>query len=112
MSIVDKAHASQIVTKKGKQFKFDSIECLIPAILSFENGESQLEYILVSDYMNPGTLINAKDAFYLISPRIKSPMGMNLSAFSQPVNDFIKLNSDDDQLFSWSSLNERFASLR
>ena len=29
MNIVDKTHSAQYVTKKGKQFKFDAIECMV-----------------------------------------------------------------------------------
>ena len=29
MTIVDKQHAAEIVTKKGKPFKYDAIECMV-----------------------------------------------------------------------------------
>ncbi len=50
MNIVDKTHAAQYVTKKGKQFKFDAIECMVNdlsekneadyAVLPIENTSS------------------------------------------------------------------------
>ncbi|SNR73220.1 nitrous oxide reductase accessory protein NosL [Lutibacter flavus] len=78
MNIVDKTHAAQYVTKKGKQFKFDAIECLVNDLN--EKNEQDLAVILVADYGNPGNMIDAKTATYLISTGIKSPMGANLSA--------------------------------
>ncbi len=81
MTVVDKTHGAEYVTKKGKAYTFDSVECLVRKI-NQENNEEQLAFILVDDYNRPGVLINAKDAFYLISEKIKSPMGANLSAFA------------------------------
>jgi len=77
MNIVDKTHAAQYVTKKGKQFKFDAIECLVNDLS--KKGEQDLAIILVADYGKPGDMIDAKTATYIISSAIKSPMGANLS---------------------------------
>ena len=37
MNIVDQNHSAQYVTKKGKQFKFDAIECMVNEVN--EKGE-------------------------------------------------------------------------
>ena len=68
MNIVDKTHAAQYVTKKGKQFKFDSIECMVNDLQ--EKDEEELAFILIADYGDPGKMIGAKTAFYLISELI------------------------------------------
>lgn len=81
MTVVDKTHAAQYVTKKGKASMFDAIECLVMKV-NREHNEDLLAFILVADYNNPGNLIDAKTASYLISKKIKSPMGANLSAFN------------------------------
>jgi len=81
MTVVDKMHACEYVTKKGKSYPFDAIECMTQKI-NQENNESELAFILVSDYQNLGKLIDAENATYLITEKIKSPMGANLSAFS------------------------------
>lgn len=79
MTIMDDKHASEIVTKKGKVYTFDSIECMLR---SLEYHEADAEMILVMDFNNPGTFIEAENAVFLISPDIPSPMGANLSAFT------------------------------
>ena len=80
MAIVEKTHAAQYVTKKGRAYKFDAIECLINGIKNKPIDE--FSFLLVIDYLNPGELIDANVAIYLISEEIKSPMGENLTAFS------------------------------
>lgn len=79
MTIVDNQHAAQLVTQKGRAFKFDAIECMINDL---KRREGQvLSILLVNDYDHPGELISAFEATYLISEEIPSPMGGNLSAF-------------------------------
>lgn len=106
MNIVDRAHAAQYVTKKGKQFKFDAVECLVNALKDKE--ESDLAFILVADYSNPGNMIEAKSASYLISEAIKSPMGANLSALSS-VKTANQLKSEHTgDVYTWKSLKAKF----
>ena len=57
MTIVDKQHASELVTTKGKVYKFDAIECMIN--FKSENPSKDFELELVNDYKNPGQLIDA-----------------------------------------------------
>lgn len=79
MTIVDKQHASELVTSKGKVYKFDAIECMI----NFRKEHEDIQYALylVNDFSNPGEMIDATMATFLISENISSPMGANLSAF-------------------------------
>jgi copper chaperone NosL len=79
MTIVDKQHAAQIVTKTGKAFKYDAIECMLNDLREWEHPE--VRHYLVADYANPGELTNALDAAYLRSQEIPSPMGEFLTAF-------------------------------
>lgn len=80
MTIVDKQHAAQLVTEKGKNYKYDAIECMINDLNKWKRPPVKTH--LVADYSNPGTLTDALTASYLITEKIPSPMGANLSAFS------------------------------
>ena len=98
MTIVDKTHAAQYVTKKGRAYKFDAIECLINKMKNIPNEE--FSFVLVTDYLNPTKLIDAYKATYLISSEIKSPMGVNLSAFSSQNSITYKGNQ-----YNWKEIN-------
>lgn len=75
MTIVDNQHAAELVTKKGKAFKYDAIECMVNDLKQKENNSVELFY--VNDYGNPGKFVPAKEATYLISKKIPSPMGLS-----------------------------------
>ncbi|KAF0150343.1 MAG: nitrous-oxide reductase accessory protein NosL [Ignavibacteria bacterium] len=79
MIITDPKFGSELVTDKGKIYKFDSIECLADFV-SIDSGFTA-ETLWISDYANPNTLIDAKTAYYIISPKMESPMGMNIGGF-------------------------------
>lgn len=106
MTIVDQQHASQYVTTKGKQFKFDAIECMLNDIV--EKDIKKIEILLVADYQNPGSLIVANQATYLISKEIKSPMGAYLSAFSSNPVATKTLDESGGKLYSWTEILQKF----
>lgn len=107
MTIVDRQHASQGVTKKGKQFQYDSIECLVKELL--KNGtESDFAILLVSDY-GQSKMVSAATATYLISDKIKSPMGENLSAFEAKDKAEATRKEHGGSTYTWDGLKQRFS---
>jgi copper chaperone NosL len=102
MNIVDPMHAAQYVTAKGKQFKFDAIECLVAKL--DEREDMELAVIRVSDYSDKGKMIDAENAFYLISSKLKSPMGAGLSAFSTEEKAMEAQEEYTGDLYDWQAL--------
>lgn len=106
MTIVDTQHAAEFVTDTGKVFKFDAIECMMNGLKETEGTKMTL--FMVNGFENPGQLINADKATYLISENIPSPMGENLSAFeSREVAEKVQ-SEQTGELFTWQGLKERF----
>ena len=82
MTITDRRFGAELVTKKGKVYKFDSIECLAGFLLDGQVPPEEVHSLWVTDFARPGTLIRAEDALYLHGENVRSPMGMNLAAFT------------------------------
>ena len=106
MTIVDQKHASQYVTIKGKQFKFDAIECMVNEIS--EKGSKDIGILLVADFENPGNMVEAENATYLISEAIKSPMGANLSGFASLETAVSTQKESGGKIYSWKELLHKF----
>lgn len=106
MTIVDQQHAAQYVTKKGKQFKFDAVECLFNELS--EKGMDHIELMLVSDYFVPGKMTDATQATYLVSEKIKSPMGANLSSFASFEEAKEVLASHGGELYTWKEMLSKY----
>ncbi len=107
MTIVDQQHAAQIVTDKGKAYKFDAIECMLN--YHRENQELNPELYLVNNFMNPGELINATKATYLISKNIPSPMGEYLSGFQTKEAANETKMKYEGKLYTWQEILDHFS---
>lgn len=106
MTIVDKIHAAEVVTNKGKVYKFDATECMINFMDEFDT--STIALYLSNNFTNPEELIDATQATFLISKNVPSPMGAFLSAFKNK-EDALKLQAEKDgEIYNWESLLEKF----
>lgn len=103
MAIVDRQHAAQIVTSKGKAYKYDATECMVNSLKDELKG-TEIGLNLVTDFNQPGQLIDATKAFYLISDEISSPMGANLSAFENELAANKAKEKFTGELFSWEEI--------
>lgn len=93
MTLMDKKFGSEIVTTKGKIFKFDDVTCLKSFQTSGVLPADQVATIVITDFANPGTLIDARTAFYVTNEQIKSPMGSNTAAFAS-IDAIKSINAD------------------
>jgi copper chaperone NosL len=105
MTIVTKTHSAQAVSKKGKQFKYDAIECMINDI-NMDN-KAEMATMLVANYLNAGEMIPAEKATYIISSNIPSPMGANLSATANKADAEQLKAQNGGELFDWNTLKAR-----
>ena len=107
MTIVDKPFAAEMVTQKGRVYKFDAIECMAQFIQ--ENEEAQpIALLLVRDYNNPDDWVDAKSAYFLVSKALPSPMGGYLSAYpsEKAVRDMQALKGGE--ILNWEELKRKY----
>lgn len=102
MTIVDKVHAAEIVTKKGKVYKFDATECMVHFMEEFNSSEIAL--YLSNNFTEPEALIDAKQSTFLISKNIPSPMGAFLSAFENKEEAENAQTENGGTLYTWKEL--------
>ncbi|MEX0315356.1 MAG: nitrous oxide reductase accessory protein NosL [Allomuricauda sp.] len=102
MTIVDQQHAAQIVTKKGKAFKFDAIECMVNHLKEVDSNTVAI--YLCNSYTEPGKLMDAANATFLISEGIPSPMGEFLTAFDSAAEAEMEKDRHGGNLFTWEEL--------
>lgn len=109
MSIVDQKFGCELVTTKGKAFKFDAVECMVNYIDNRIEDEAKLKLILTNTLDKPAKLSDATKCTYLISKNMPSPMGMFLNPVfhASEAQKFQKEHSGD--LFNWKGLRAEFA---
>ena len=102
MQIEDAKFAAEIVTDKGRVYKFDSVNCLHAYL---EKNKLDGYKIYVADYSQPKNWIESHDAHFLMASRIPGPMGPGIVASQE-----MKTLEDLRQKFSgkvtdWNSLS-------
>ncbi|MCC5914716.1 MAG: nitrous oxide reductase accessory protein NosL [Balneolaceae bacterium] len=81
MMITDREFASQVLNNQGRSFKFDSVECMAAYDLSADET-TEFHSLWVPDFKDPETWLPSEEAIYLKSKTLRSPMGLNLTAYS------------------------------
>src|SRR5262245_51169627 len=83
MTLVDQKFGAEIVTAKGKVYKFDDVNCLLGFYNSGFELPENITYLMVAEYDRPEHLIDAASAFYIHSEEVRSPMGSQMAAFGE-----------------------------
>jgi len=105
MTIMDKRFASEIITAKGKIFKFDAAECMAGFLK--ENvgiAANDKSIFLVNDFDHPGQFVDARKSWFLNDKSLSSPMGANLAAFSSQGSAQAMAKDNAAKVFTWSTL--------
>ena len=102
MSIADGKFAAEVITEKGRAYKFDDISCMMNYCK--ENSNTKMGAYFVNDFAQDNVLIPTNTAFFLSGGTIQSPMRGGIIAFSKETDakEFgIKLNA---QSLSWEAI--------
>ena len=80
MIISEKQYSAQYVLSDGSVKKFDDIGCIIEHLKQTKNEAGKVSAIFVRDY-STNNWINIKNAHFLKSKNISTPMGHGIVAF-------------------------------
>ncbi len=109
MTIMDRKFGAEVVTAKGKVFKFDDVNCMVNFLNSGFLDERDVAFRLVIDFSRPGEFITADEAFFIKSPDIRSPMASQVASFATDAskNEFKKQWTNSIYL-TWGELTTQF----
>ena len=86
MTILDQRFGGEVITKKGKVFKFDDLHCISSFLRSSNSRKTDLAGIYLLEYATPKKFVQANNSFLLQSNGLHSPMGGNTAAFVNEAN--------------------------
>ncbi len=78
MTITEPQFACELITTKGRVYKFDDLHCLKKYL---KNQPEENADLYVANFTNPENFLPLKSAFLLKGGTIKSPMGGHTAAF-------------------------------
>lgn len=102
MTIADGKYAAEVITEKGRVYKFDDFMCMVN--YGKENSNTKIAAYYVNDYLQDNVLIPAKTAFFVSGGTIQSPMRGGIIAFSSE-NDAKEFETKlKAQLVTWETV--------
>lgn len=81
MSIADNRFGAEIITKKGKVYKFDDMHCVLGFMKANTINNNDIKETYLVNFDEPHNFIPAQKAFLLKSDALHSPMGGNVASF-------------------------------
>lgn len=82
MTLMDKRFGAEILTKKGKVYKFDDLNCLVNFLKSKTVKEEQIAKKLAVDFSSSEFVEVEKAFFYHSSVSFRSPMRADVATFA------------------------------
>lgn len=104
MTIVEPNFGAEIITRKGKVFKFDDVHCLAQFLKRNKGKHGDIFQTVFVDYDNAGNFINSNAAWFVVSPQLQSPMNGNAAAFATKEEATRKAEEVHGALKNWNKL--------
>jgi copper chaperone NosL len=104
MGIADIKFGNEIITKKGKIYKFDDIGCTVRFLRSGIVEQKDIDQTVVINYEKKDDFLNVNKAVFVISEEIKSPMNFNTAAFTDKERATEFLKGKTGKLVDWNEL--------
>ncbi len=109
MTLTDKRFGAEIITKKGKVFKFDDLNCLAKFLQAGTESDANIAQIVTVDFKKAGAFVDVQKAFFLHNEAIKSPMRGDVASFADQKDlDAVKAEVGGGKQLNWAELKESF----
>ncbi len=104
MTIIDARYGAELVTDKGKVYKFDDILCLKQYLSANSVDEGQIQVFVEKYTEQQNDVIDARQATYVQHEYFASPMNGNYAAFvnletAKPYADSLQVS-----MLDWSNI--------
>lgn len=106
MTISDQKFGAEIVTQKGKLYKFDEALCLVYFLNTKEVQVADTKGIYLTDFCGTHQLGHVEESVLLQSEFLRSPMAGNIAAFSNK-DSLLKMQQRyPGNIITWSELTK------
>ncbi len=103
MTISESRFASELITSKGRVYKFDDLACMLK--YAKENVNTKVKNYYVGSFSKEQKLIDATTAAFVKDEKLRSPMRGNIAAFSSKENAVKYAEKNQLSTFSWNDLS-------
>ena len=109
MTLTDRRFGAEIVTGKGKVFKFDDLNCLAAYMGESHLPESEIARVVVVDFKKTGEFVDVQQALFLQNEALKSPMRGDVAGFSDMIDlEAVKAELGGGDELNWADIQAKF----
>jgi copper chaperone NosL len=106
MTVMDPKFGGEIITKKGKIFKFDDSHCMIHFLKSGSTKQADVAQTVFIDHENEKNFLDINSSYFVVSDHFKSPMNGNAACFSSKEIAEQKAKETNGVVKNWEQLNQ------
>jgi copper chaperone NosL len=107
MVVAEPGFASQALTRTGKAYTFDSIECLGAFLAAGSVAEADLHSTWVQAFAAPERWLRADEAAYVAGGDVRSPMGAGITAHPSEAEARGHAERYGGELLAWDAVRTR-----
>jgi copper chaperone NosL len=107
MGVSDTRFGAELITKKGKVYKFDDLHCLAGYLHAGSIAQPDIAQLLTIDFEKPNSFLDVHKASFVVSPEMKSPMGSNAGGFESKNAAEAFAKNKQAEILPWSELYEK-----
>lgn len=104
MSISESRFAAELITVKGRVYKFDDLQCLLQYGAS--NKEVTVKNYYVGNFLEEKQLIDVTTALFVKHETLRSPMGGNTAAFATQKAAADYASKNQAEIIAWKELTK------
>lgn len=104
MTIMDSKFGGELITKKGRIYKFDDAHCLAHYIKSGNIKKEDIAQTLFVNYQKTNSFVEAPGVQFVVSEELKSPMNSNAAAFNNKEAADQKAKETKGTVKNWDEL--------
>ncbi len=105
MPFSDARFGAELITSKGKIYKFDDAHCLFSFMHENDNANAKNARIYFVDFSGKHEFMPAEKAVYLKSDALRTPMNGNVAAFKSEDNLQAAVQKFPGVVLNWNELN-------
>jgi copper chaperone NosL len=104
MGMADPKFGGEVITKKGKVYKFDDMICMMRFLKSGEVKDADIAQKYVINFQKQNDFIEVSNAFLFVSPELKTPMGGDAAAFTSRDEAKKMTTAANGRVTTWNEL--------
>lgn len=109
MTLTDRRFGAEIVTVKGRVYKFDDLNCMVGYLKSGNIAAENIAQTVAVDFKKTGQFVDVERALFLHSERLKSPMRSDVASFSaQPDLEGVMAEIGGGKPMTWAEVKAEF----